>query len=291
LRRLLSGLVSVLARLAVGALVAAAAGLVAAGTAQAASCSTAHGVTVVVDFHQLGGGVQTACDRDGGGGHASTQLTDVGHTLTYAQRQPGFVCRVDDSPSSDPCITTSPADAYWSLWWSDGKSGTWSFSAEGIGSLTVPEGGYVALSWQGGNRKAPPRLAPRAHRAPSPPPSASPTPAPSSPTSRPTTAPPPPPSSPPNIASTPSSSQDRPSATPLGHHDGGGRHQEGPRRHRHHGSPPATIHADAAHGVEPVEPTGSGQPGWVAPGLVAVLFAAAAGVYAVRRRRSGGPDA
>jgi hypothetical protein len=279
-------------RLVAAVVLTAAAGVGVTGTAQAASCSTGHGVTVVVDFHQLGGGVRSACDPGGAGRSASTQLTDVGYTLTYAQRQPGFVCRVDGSPSSDPCITTSPADAYWSVWWSDGKSGTWSFSSEGVDSLTVPGGGYVALSWQGGSGKARPRAAARAHPTASPSPTSSPTHAPSSPASRPTTAPPIPPTSGATTASTPSSPPDAPSATPLAHHDGGGHH-----RHNHHGpssspsSPSATDQADAARAAGPVEPTGSGQPGWVAPGLVAVLFAAAAGVYAVRRRGSGGPGA
>ncbi len=45
-------------RLAAAVLVTAAAGLGVSAPAQAASCSSAHGVTVVVDFHQLGGGVQ-----------------------------------------------------------------------------------------------------------------------------------------------------------------------------------------------------------------------------------------
>ena len=36
-----------------------------AGAADAAVCSDDTGVTVVVDFHQLGGGVQTVCDADG----------------------------------------------------------------------------------------------------------------------------------------------------------------------------------------------------------------------------------
>ena len=54
-------------RLAAAVLVAAAAGLGVSAPAQAASCSSAHGVSVVVDFHQLGGGVQSACDAGGGG--------------------------------------------------------------------------------------------------------------------------------------------------------------------------------------------------------------------------------
>jgi hypothetical protein len=278
-------------RLTVAALVAVAVGLGVPAPASAAPCSTGHGVTVVVDFHQLGGGVGSACDARGAGKHASTQLADVGHTLTFAQRQPGFVCRVDGSPSSDPCINTSPADAYWSLWWSDGKSGTWSFSSEGVGSLSVPEGGYVGLSWQGGSGKAPPRVTPRAHQ--SPPPSPSPTPSPthpSSPASPPSTATGPPTGGP-TTASKPASSQVTGqvtrSASPLGHHQGGGHHSHGPTSSP--SSPSATGNVDAARAPGPVEPSRSGPSGWVAPGLVALLFAAAVGVYVVRRRGSAGP--
>ncbi|HEY1381172.1 MAG TPA: hypothetical protein VGF55_30510, partial [Gemmataceae bacterium] len=81
-------------RLTVAALVAAAVGLGVSAPAQAAICGSASGVSVVVDFHQLGGGVQADCDANGAGKYAAAQFADVGHTITYVQRQPGFVCRV-----------------------------------------------------------------------------------------------------------------------------------------------------------------------------------------------------
>ncbi|MBO0845783.1 MAG: hypothetical protein J2P22_10235, partial [Nocardioides sp.] len=161
-------------RLTLAALVVAAVGLGVPVPAEAATCTSASGVSVVVDFHQLGGGVQTACDANGAGKYADAQFKDVGHTLTYVQRTPGFVCRVDGSPSSDPCVNTPPSNAYWSVWWSDGKSGTWTYSSSGVGSLKVPEGGYVALSWQQGDGKVKPGVAPTAHSSPSPSPSPSP---------------------------------------------------------------------------------------------------------------------
>ena len=132
-------------------------------------------MTVVVDYHQLGGGVQQACDADGGGKAASTVFPDSGFPLAYVQRQPGFVCRVSGAPASDPCVNTPPAGAYWSLWWSDGKSGTWTYSSTGVGSLKVPDGGYVAFSWQGQAGKAAPGVTPTpraASSSPSPSPSA-----------------------------------------------------------------------------------------------------------------------
>ena len=160
-------LVATLGRVVVLGLVAS--GLVIQGQvpAVAAGCAGSTGVTVVVDFHQLGGGVRQACDADGGGKVASTVFPDSGFPLAYVQRQPGFVCRVSGAPSSDPCVSTPPATAYWSLWWSDGKSGTWSYASVGVGSLKVPDGGYVAFSWQGQDGKAAPGVAPAPRTAPS----------------------------------------------------------------------------------------------------------------------------
>jgi hypothetical protein len=275
----------VVGRLVAAVVLTAAAGLAVPGPAQAAACATAHGVTVVVDHHQLGGGVDVRCDLGGGGDDAATQLTDTGFKLTYAQRQPGFVCRVDGAPASDPCVNTSPADAYWSLWWSDGKTGHWSYSTLGAGSLTVPDGGYVAMSWQGGAAKALPRFAPAAHPsdAPTPTRSASPSQAPSTPhTTTPSVA------SPTSLQPT---SQATASATPLRRTA----HPSALRARHHHSSTPSPGHATRTTSALPGDPqvpasssSGGGLPGWVPPVLVVVLFAAAGTVAVVRRRGSGG---
>lgn len=276
-------------RLTAGAFVALAVGL-GVPAASASTCETAHGVTVVVDFHQLGGGAQSACDAGGGGRTAATQLTDVGHGLTYVQRQPGFVCRVDGAPSSDPCVNTPPADAFWSLWWSDGTSGRWYYSSEGVGSLQVPDGGYVALSWQGGTGKAEPRVSPKVHPSASASPSTSPHPtATATPTSPPSPAPPTSsgggstPPGPTATASPRAPSRSPASSVPI-------------RRHHLHalieGKPSRASHGPATTqgSSEPsrsVDDTSSGLPGWVAPAVIGLLFAAAAAVAVVRRKRSG----
>ena len=91
------------------------------------------------------------------GKSAAAQLTDVGHTLTYVQRQPGFVCRVDGAPASDPCVNTPPADAVL-------VAVVVRREVRDVDLLVVrasarsrsPTAGYVALSWQGGDGKAPP---------------------------------------------------------------------------------------------------------------------------------------
>ncbi|MEJ7834532.1 MAG: hypothetical protein WKF79_16585, partial [Nocardioides sp.] len=131
-----------------------------AAPADAAACPTETGVSVIVDFNGLGGGVQGTCESDGGGKSASTLFAQAGFPLTYAQRQPGFVCRVSGVPTSDPCVNTSPANAFWALWWSDGKSGRWTYSTLGASSLTIPDGGYVGFSFDDVDGQAPPSTTP-----------------------------------------------------------------------------------------------------------------------------------
>ncbi len=174
----------------VAAVLTAAAGLVGLSTApaEAALCSGS-GVNVVVDFNGLGGGVQKGCDPRGANRRASEVFPAAGFGLTYASRQPGFVCRVKGTPKSDPCVNTPPADAYWALYWSDGKSGSWSYSSTGVSGLKVPSGGFVAFSWQGSSSKSPPSASPRnSQAAPKPTPKPTPKPAPK-PTKKPQPAP------------------------------------------------------------------------------------------------------
>ncbi|WP_166140250.1 hypothetical protein [Nocardioides ochotonae] len=148
------------------------AGLTTAPPAAAATCTDGRGVSVVVDFGALGGGVQQICDADGGGKKATAIFADSGVDLTYAQRSAGFVCRVEGVPASDPCVNTSPADAYWGLWWSDGETGTWVYASLGTSSLTVPAGGSVGFAWNSGTRTppgvTPPVAAPAAPSSPRP---------------------------------------------------------------------------------------------------------------------------
>ena len=157
----------------------------------AAACPGSAGVTVVVEYGALGSGTSTGCAAEGGGRTADRLLKDTGHALTYVQRFPGFVCRIDGLPADDPCVNTPPADAYWGLWWSDGKTGEWSYSSLGAGSLTIPAGGYVAMVWDGSTSTVRPQADPAPHptptptptptKKPSPTPTATPTPSPTGP--------------------------------------------------------------------------------------------------------------
>jgi hypothetical protein len=274
-------------RLAAATITVAAAGVVVPSPAQAATCGTASGVSVVVDFHQLGGGVQTFCDAGGAGEYAATQFEDAGHTLTYVNGEP-FVCQVDSEPDTQ-CARTPPANAYWSLWWSDGKSGTWKYSSTGVTSLKVPDGGSVALSWQGQSSQAKPRVSPPARTSGSPP--SSPSTHPSSP-SHPSTGP----------------GQAPPSASGTIPSTSGPTRGPGQKAHGQRVDPSQVGNApgEASHGPDQNqagEPIGQvagetadssggsdsgGLPGWVAPVAIAVLFLGAVMIALARRKSSGG---
>lgn len=164
------GLLPALRTAAATLLVAAAVVLLPQGAATAAACGGASGITVVVDPNQLGGGISAGCDGDGGG-VAAENFRDAGYTIEYSQAAGmggGFVCKVSGRPADGDC---TQANAYWSLWWSDGKSGRWIYASRGATSLKVPTGGYVAFAWhQGGGNAAPPGVAPTPRVSPSTPP-------------------------------------------------------------------------------------------------------------------------
>ena len=127
-------------------------------------CPGADGVTVIVDYNEVGGPSRAGCDPDGAGQSASQVFPDAGFSLEYHPRQPGYVCKITGLPDDRPCLEN---DSFWSLWWSDGKSGEWRFSNQGVGGLTVPDGGYVAFAWhEGGGTAQPPDYAPTPHQEP-----------------------------------------------------------------------------------------------------------------------------
>jgi hypothetical protein len=279
-------------RLAAAAFTVAAAGVVVPSPAEASTCSTTSGVSVVVDFHQLEGGVQTFCDASGAGDDAATQFEDAGHTLTYVNGEP-FVCQVDSKPDTQ-CARTPPANAYWSLWWSDGESGTWKYSSAGVTSLEVPDGGSVALSWQGQSSQAKPRVSPPAHTSGSP--SSSPSTHPGSP-SHPSTAPGQAPSSAPGSTSPSGSSSTAPQkagrhgtstrrADPLKAGKAQGKSSHGPDDTQA-GEPSGLVASDS--GDDSGGADSGGLPGWVAPLAIAVLFVGAGAIALARRKGSGSP--
>nr|WP_203846786.1 hypothetical protein [Dactylosporangium siamense] len=134
-------------------LIAATAGLVLpAGTAHAAGtagyCPDSTGVTVVVDFHELGGGVVIRC-APGNQSSGLTALQNAGFTVAGTNRWGlAFVCRIDGKPgpATEPCVDTPPATAYWSYWHAS-NGGAWTYSDKGVKNRTPPPGSFDGWSF------------------------------------------------------------------------------------------------------------------------------------------------
>ncbi|MBB5829092.1 hypothetical protein [Micromonospora carbonacea] len=134
-------------------------------------CPDASGVTVVVDFNELGGGTVVRCAR----GEQSTGLTalkSAGFLVTGTLRWgEGFVCRIEGKPSAaaEKCVDTPPASAYWSYWHA-ANGGSWTYSDKGVLNRKPPAGTFEGWSFslnRTANDAPRPGIAPK---RPSPPP-------------------------------------------------------------------------------------------------------------------------
>ena len=145
-------------------------------------CTDTVGVTVVVDFQDLGGGVVVRCFA-----HPTSSSTGLdalkgaGFTTEGTVHDgPAFVCRIDGKPThaDESCISTPPASAYWSYWYAP-NHGAWRYSSLGAASHRVIAGGFEGWSFSK-NRTAttspPPRVAPSHTIVAPPPPKPTPTP-------------------------------------------------------------------------------------------------------------------
>lgn len=131
-----------------------------AAEASSGPCPDVNGVTVVVDFGTLGGGVQVGCaPGDPDSGYAA--LSGAGFSAEGTLRSPGFLCRIDAKPSAsaDPCVVPSPPWAYWSYWIAD-RGGSWCYSDTGMFGRNPPRGtveGWVFVSGSGSSSVHAPR--------------------------------------------------------------------------------------------------------------------------------------
>lgn len=111
-------------------------------------CPDDTGVTVVVDFQELGGGTLVRCAL-GAQATGLDALKNAGFTVTGTVRWgDAFVCRIDGKPGPDtePCVNTPPASAYWSYWHAS-NGGAWEYSAEGATNRTPPQGSFEGWSF------------------------------------------------------------------------------------------------------------------------------------------------
>ena len=289
---------------AAAALAAATGAALPASPASAATCSSATGVSVVVDFSQVGGGIESTC-VEGGGGDKASALLEVSHDLTRDAQYQGVVCKIDEAPADAECQTMPPADAYWGLFWSDG-SGGWTYSSQGVDNLEVPAGGSVGMAWQDGGSNDPPGTAPPQHSTSTPSPSPSPTGGKQSGGSQggsQSGSQAGSPSGSPTGTSTSTSPSAAASGTPTtsgakrAHHRRERKHgrHAGEHRHHQHSGPATPSGSDSASptdepsSVRPVADPSSASsdhlPWWVMPVLLVAIFGTAGAIALERRRR------
>lgn len=127
------------------------------------ACAGSNGVTVVVDSRPLGGGITIRC-AEGSPSTGIDALRRAGFTVRGTVRFPGFVCRIDDAPGSDPCLDTAPADAFWSYWHAS-RGGSWTYSDTGAAERTPPSGSVEGWVFSDGSGQ-PPGIAPPARPTP-----------------------------------------------------------------------------------------------------------------------------
>jgi hypothetical protein len=118
-------------------------------------CTDGQGVTIVVDFQELGGGVNVRCApqpiRTGFDVFRNAQVS-------YEQYR-GFICRIAGLPENGPCDHYPPADAYW-VYWTAEPGGQWTYSSLGAGSRTPPPGSLDGWSFaknRDSSNRPPPR--------------------------------------------------------------------------------------------------------------------------------------
>ena len=127
-------------------------------------CPDDDGVTVIIDFQDLGG---TSIVRCAPGAQATglDALKNAGIEITGTNRWgEAFICRIEGKPGSDtePCIDTPPATAYWSYWHAS-NGGDWEYSQWGVMNRQPPPGSFEGWSFSQdntGSTNPPPRLDP-----------------------------------------------------------------------------------------------------------------------------------
>jgi hypothetical protein len=111
-------------------------------------CPNGNGVTVVVDFQELGGTTMVRC-APGEQATGLAALENAGFQVTGTQRWgEGFVCRLQGKPTAaaEACINTPPATAYWSYWYAS-NGGSWKYSEWGVLNRKPPLGSFEGWSF------------------------------------------------------------------------------------------------------------------------------------------------
>ncbi|GLZ35275.1 hypothetical protein Lesp02_74620 [Lentzea sp. NBRC 105346] len=123
-------------------------------------CKDDNGVTVVVDFQQLGGTTIVRCNPATSRGTGLDALKGAGFQVEGNQRfGESLICRVENRPSAtetipitgrndyrEPCADMPPAGAYWSYFHSGNNCG-WEVSQSGPKDRDFVRGGFEGWSF------------------------------------------------------------------------------------------------------------------------------------------------
>ncbi|MGC7093557.1 hypothetical protein ACPZ19_02715 [Amycolatopsis lurida] len=111
-------------------------------------CPDATGVTVVVDFHELGGDPIVRC-APGAQASGLSALQNAGFELTGSQRWGmASLCRIEGKPGpeAEGCVDTPPLTAYWGYWQAP-DGGNWGFAQSGVMDSKPPAGSFEGWSF------------------------------------------------------------------------------------------------------------------------------------------------
>jgi hypothetical protein len=121
-------------------------------------CENDTGVTVVVDFQQLGGTTIVRCNPQPTRGTGLDALKGAGFQIAGVRRWgEAFVCRIENRPTAteelpvngsyqESCVDTPPASAHWSYWHA-GNNCQWEYSQWGLKNRDFTPGGFEGWSF------------------------------------------------------------------------------------------------------------------------------------------------
>ncbi|WP_410595797.1 hypothetical protein [Amycolatopsis sp. lyj-23] len=140
-------------------------------------CPEGGGVTVVVDFGDLGPAPVVRCAA-GTPANGIAALQEAGIEVAGSQKYGlAVACRINGKPGPDveSCAGMPSATAYWSYWHAPAAGGTWTSSQEGAQTAKPAPGGFEGWAFarpkSANDLPAPPRVPP-ARQAASPAPAA-----------------------------------------------------------------------------------------------------------------------
>ncbi|MDP1793075.1 MAG: hypothetical protein Q8K63_02965 [Acidimicrobiales bacterium] len=107
-----------------------------------AECTNNNDVTIVIDFNELGGGVNVRCaPQPVNSGFDAFRRTNIA-----VDDYRGFVCRIAGVPEEGPCDRYPPSNYYW-VYWLAPRGGSWCYSQVGAGNRTPPPGSIEGWSF------------------------------------------------------------------------------------------------------------------------------------------------